>query len=388
MKTEDKTKKHIWIDPNPQAHSSVKDPLAIDAVDHVEIYVANARQSSFYFCKAFGFEPIAYRGPETGHRDSASYVLRQNQAVFIVTAPLRPHNPISFSLLNHGDTVRSIAFTVQDCEAFYHEAMRRGAESVESPNIWEDNKGLIKRAAIKTYGDTIHTIIERGNYQGVFLPGYAAYTRVFQEMPNPGCGLLSIDHIVGNVELGQMERWVSFYENVLGFKQMLHFTDQDISTEYSALMSKVMRNGTGKVKFPLNEPAQGRRKSQIEEYLDFHCGPGVQHIALQTKDIIQTVSSLRQQGVMFLKVPETYYAEVPARVGSIKEDLKKIAELGILVDRDDDGYLLQLFTKPVHDRPTLFFEIIQREGSQGFGVGNFKALFEAIEREQALRGNL
>ncbi len=388
MKTEDKTKKNIWIDPSPSTPLKGDDALALDGIDHVELYVANARQSSFYFCKAFGFEPIAYRGPETGHRETASYVLKQNQAVLILTTPLRPNHPITFSLINHADSVKVIALTVPDCAAFYHEAMRRGAESVEVPNIWEDNKGIIKRASIKTYGDTIHTLIERKNYQGLFLPGFAAYTKVFQPMQTNPVGLQVIDHMVGNVELGQMDHWVSFYENVLGFKEMLRFTDKDISTEYSALMSKVMRDGSGKVKFPLNEPAQGRRKSQIEEYLEFHCGPGVQHIALRTNDIISTVSALRTHGVMFLKVPQTYYDELPARVGSINEDLKKIAELGILVDRDDDGYLLQLFTKPVHDRPTLFFEIIQREGSQGFGIGNFKALFEAIERDQALRGNL
>lgn len=384
-------KVHIpsWIDLTKFAADKISDPLAIEEFDHVEIYSANGRQSAFYYAQTLGLEPVAYRGPETGYKEAASYVLRRRGVTFVITTPIRMTSPIAASLHTHGDTVRAVGLRVPSCEAFYLAAMRNGAESAELPCSWSDSKGTAKRAAIKTYGDVIHAIVERKSYDGPFWPGFVAYTDIFPAMPAVSdTGIDRIDHIVGNVELGKMNQWVGFYEKVLGFSQLKHFTDDQISTEYSALMSKVMTGGIGKIKFPINEPAQGKRKSQIEEYLDFHNGPGVQHIALITKDVIKTVGQMREKGIMFLRVPKTYYDDIPNRVGKIKEDLKAIAEMGILVDRDEDGYLLQLFTKPVHDRPTLFFEIIQREGSQGFGIGNFKALFEAIERDQAQRGNL
>lgn len=379
----------VWLERGAAPSIKGESALAIDGVDHVEIYAGNAKQAAHYYSSAFAFTPYAYRGPETGYREAASYVMRQGDAVLVLTTPLKMMSGIGHQCLVHGDSAHAIALRVPSCEAFYHEAMQRGAESVEPPMIWKDGHGSVKRAAIKTYGDTIHTIVERHSYRGDFWPGFVPYTDLFPALAVPADPLIErIDHIVGNVELGQMERWVTFYEKVLGFTEMLHFTDKDISTEYSALMSKVVSDGSGKVKFPINEPAQGRRKSQIDEYLEFHHGAGVQHIAFRTKDIIKTISALRQRGVQFLHVPGTYYDEAPARVGTIREDLKKLRELGVLVDRDDDGYLLQLFTKPLQDRPTLFFEFIQREGSEGFGIGNFKALFEAIERDQALRGNL
>ncbi|MCO6432554.1 MAG: 4-hydroxyphenylpyruvate dioxygenase [Deltaproteobacteria bacterium] len=363
--------------------------LDIEAVDHIEIYSANARQAAFYYSQILGLTPAAYRGPETGYRDSASYMLTRRDITLVVTGPLQMTSPVAFAVNVHGDTVHSVAFRVKNCVAFYKEAVRRGADSTEVPTKWSDEKGSIIRAKIKTYGDTVHSIVERDSYKGLYWPGFVPYEEIFQCLPEiSDMGLLRVDHIVGNVELGRMDEWVGFYEKVLGFSQMQQFTDQDISTEYSALMSKVMRNGSSKIKMPINEPAQGKRKSQIEEYLNFHNGPGVQHIALITNDIITTVREMKRRGMAFLRVPRAYYDDVPGRVGSIKEDLNKLAELGILIDRDDDGYLLQIFTKPVLDRPTLFFEIIQREGSQGFGIGNFKALFEAIEKEQALRGNL
>lgn len=377
-----------WLSPF-NFKSQTGDPLGLDGVDHVEFYCGNARQAANYYASAFGFTPIAYRGPETGSREVASYVLKQHKLIFVLNSPLRATHPINHYISIHGDGVKSIALKVDDCEAFYYETLRRGAQSVEIPRKFEDQDGELKCASIKIYGDVTLKIIERKNYKGFFAPGFVSYNQIFPNYkPVADVGLVACDHIVGNVELGGMDIWVKFFEDVLGFKQMLHFTDDQISTEYSALMSKVVRDGTGKVKFPINEPAKGRRKSQIEEYLDFNYGPGVQHIAMLTGDIISTVSKMRERGVEFLSVPKTYYDDLVARIGSIKEDLQKIAELGILVDRDDDGYLLQLFTKPVQDRPTLFFEVIQRCGSQGFGVGNFKALFEAIERDQALRGNL
>lgn len=374
-------------------HSSqtkkIKDPVSIEAVDYIEIFAANARQAAYYYSQAFGFTPVAYRGPETGYRDAATYVLRQNKVTFVITSPLSMRHWMSAYVMVHGDTAKDIAFRVADCDAFYEHAIKQGAKSAEPPTEWEDENGTIKRAGIYTYGETIHSIVERKDYKGTFWPGFVPYKDVFPEMPHSSpVGLITVDHVVGNVELGQMETWVKYYSKVLGFTEMKHFTDDDISTEYSALMSKVMTDGKNKIKFPINEPAQGKRKSQIDEYLEFHEGPGVQHVALITNDIIKTVSELKQRGVQFLNVPKTYYEELSGRVGKIKEDIKKLAELGILVDRDDDGYLLQLFTKPVHDRPTLFFEIIQRRGSKGFGVGNFKALFQSIEREQEMRGNL
>lgn len=377
-----------WIDYTGYSPLS-SDPLAIENWDHVEVYCGNARQAAYFYMTALGFRPTAYRGPETGTKDTASYVLTQGESRLVLTSPLSARHPISTQLFFHGDTVHSVALTVPHCESYYHEAMKRGAVSVQPPTLIEDEHGSVKLASIRTYGDVVHPIIERRSYSGSFLPGFAAYDRFFRAPEIiPSVGLIAIDHIVGNVELGKMQEWVSFYESTLGFSQMQKFSDQDISTEYSALMSRVMADGSGKVKFPINEPAQGKRKSQIDEYLEFHNGPGVQHIAFRTSDIIATVSALRSHGVQFLRVPGTYYDQIPQRVGVIKEDLQRIRELGVLVDRDEDGYLLQLFTKPVQDRPTLFFEIIQREGSKGFGIGNFKALFEAIEREQALRGNL
>lgn len=379
---------HI-LDPKGSNSQNIDDPLGIDAVDHIEIFCGNAKQALFYYCHVFGFAAIAYRGPETGFREAATYLARQGSINLLLTSPLRSNHVINSKLSCHGDTVSAVSFTVKNCEAFFWEAIKRGALSAELPTEWSDENGTVRRAAINTYGEVVHCIVERNNYRGLFWPGFVPYTDLFPPIPESKTpGLLQVDHVVGNVELGAMNKWVAFYEKVLGFKQIIHFSEKDISTEYSALMSKVMTNGTGKIKFPINEPAQGKRKSQIEEYLDFHSGPGVQHIALLTQDIISTVTELRRRGMSFLRVPKTYYDEVPNRVGKIKEDLKKISELGILVDRDEDGYLLQLFTKPVQDRPTLFFEVIQREGSQGFGVGNFKALFEAIEREQSLRGNL
>jgi 4-hydroxyphenylpyruvate dioxygenase len=378
-----------WLDPVHSRPAGGSDPLTIDGFDHVEIYTESAKQSAFFLSHAFGFVPVAYRGPETGHRDSVSIALRQGDVFVQLTSSLRSNTPIASFVHTHGFSTRDIAFKVSNCEAAYYEAMRRGAVSVSSPVEIKDGNGSVVHAAIRTYGDTIHSFVERTAYRGPYYPGFADYSGVFPKSVEVAeAGLQNIDHVVGNVELGRMNEWVLFYEKTLGFSQLKHFSDKDISTEYSALMSKVMNGGQGKIKLPINEPAQGKRKSQIEEYLDFHNGPGVQHIAFATRDIISTVSTLRQRGVRFLFVPQTYYDEIPGRVGTIKEDLEQIKQLGILVDRDEDGYLLQIFTKPLQDRPTTFFEIIQREGSQGFGAGNFKALFEAIERDQAERGNL
>lgn len=365
------------------------DPLAIDGFDHIEIYADSARQSAFFLANGFGFEPVAYRGPETGWRESVSIVLQQGEARIQITCPLKATSEIASFVHSHGFSPRDVAFQVPHCEAAYYESIKRGAVSACAPTEIKDDFGVIIHAAIRTYGDTIHSFVERRNYKGVYWPGFVPYSKIFPRAKKINqAGLAAIDHVVGNVELGKMDEWVGFYERVLGFSQLKHFSDKDISTEYSALMSKVMNGGKGKIKLPINEPAEGKRKSQIEEYLDFHQGPGVQHIAFATNDIISVVQTLRDQGVPFLYVPKTYYEEVPGRVGHIKEDLEKLKELGILIDRDEDGYLLQIFTKPLQDRPTLFFEIIQREGSSGFGKGNFKALFEAIEREQAARGNL
>lgn len=377
------------LDPQNFKAEKNSDPLAISGIDCIEIFAANAKITSYYLSHAFGFSPIGYRGPETGYRDGVGYVLAQGDIRLVITGALKPSNEVATEAHAHGLTVRDVALLVPNCEAFYYEALRRGAESIEAPTSWTGDFGEVRRAAIRTYGDLRHSIAERVNFDGFFWPGYIDYKLIAPHAKAiPPMGLEVVDHVVGNVELGEMETWVEFYKKVLGFDEMTHFTDDDISTEYSALMSKVMSDGSGKIKFPINEPADGERKSQIEEYLEFHRGPGVQHLALRTNDIIKTVSSLRASGVQFLRVPSTYYDEVPDRVGKIKEDLKELAKLGILIDRDDDGYLLQIFTKPLHDRPTLFFEIIQREGSRGFGAGNFKALFEAIEREQDLRGNL
>jgi len=365
--------------------STAHDTFPINGTDYIEFWVGNAKQSALYYRAAFGYELIGYRGPETGVRDRASYLLQQDKIRLVITSALGPEGTIAEHVALHGDGVRDIAFWVDDARDAHAKAVERGARSVQAPTVVKDDKGEVIIAAIATYGDTIHSIVERKNYQGHFLPGFVPMTSEF----NPGgVGLKYVDHCVGNVELGKMNEWVGFYERVLGFTNILTFDDKTISTEYSALMSKVMSNGNGRIKFPINEPAQGKKKSQIEEYLDFYRGPGVQHVAIATDDIVKTVRALKSRGVEFLRVPKTYYDTVLQRVGKIDEDLAPLAELGILVDRDDEGYLLQIFTKPVQDRPTLFYEIIQRKGAKSFGAGNFKALFEAIEREQELRGNL
>lgn len=362
------------------------DFLPLKGTDHVEFYVGNAKQAAHYYRSAFGMKLAAYSGPETGVRGRVSYVLEQGKIRFVLTTALVPDDPISGHVRRHGDGVRSIALAVDDAESAYCETVRRGARGCLEPETRRDEHGEVRVSAIALYGDTVHTFVERRNYSGPFLPGYAA-APAEDPVARP-VGLKHIDHMVANVELGEMNRWVRFYEDVMGFRLYQTFDDKDISTEYSALMSKVMANGNGWIKFPINEPAPGRRKSQIEEYLEFYGGPGVQHIAMETGDIVETVSRMRKQGIEFLRVPGTYYEDLEKRVGKIDEPLERLSELGILVDRDDQGYMLQIFTKPVEDRPTLFYEVIQRKGSRGFGKGNFKALFEAIEREQALRGNL
>ena len=363
-----------------------KDFLPLNGTDYVEFYVGNARQAAHYYRTAFGFSLTAYRGPETGTRDRASYVLTQGKIRFVLTTAFDPDHPISELVRLHGDGVHDIALWVDDAESAWRETVERGGRSIRPPETISDEHGEARLASISIYGDTIHTFVERSGYRGVFLPGFVP-VEGGDALARP-VGLKYIDHMVGNVGLGEMDTWVRFYQDVMGFKMFKHFDDKDISTEYSALMSKVMSNGNERVKFPINEPAHGRRKSQIEEYLDFYRGAGVQHIALATGDIIETVGALRRQGVDFLRVPSTYYEDLLARVGPIDEPLAALADLGILVDRDDEGYMLQIFTRPVEDRPTLFYEIIQRKGSRSFGKGNFKALFEAIEREQERRGNL
>ncbi|HET7040458.1 MAG TPA: 4-hydroxyphenylpyruvate dioxygenase [Gemmatimonadales bacterium] len=365
--------------------AAAHDTFPINGTDYIEFYVGNAKQAALYYRAAFGFELIGYRGPETGTRDRASYLLKQDKVRFVLTSALGPEGPIAEHVHRHGDGVKDLAFWVDDARDAHAKAVERGARSVQAPTVLTDAQGEIVIAAIATYGDTIHSIVERKNYRGFFFPGFVPAT---SEFAPAGVGLKYVDHCVGNVELGKMNEWVGFYERVLGFTNILTFDDKQITTEYSALMSKVMSNGNGRIKFPINEPAQGKKKSQIEEYLDFYRGPGVQHIAIATDDIITTVRTLRSRGVEFLRVPKTYYDTVLDRVGKIDEEIAPLAELGILVDRDDEGYLLQIFTKPVQDRPTLFYEIIQRKGAKSFGAGNFKALFESIEREQELRGNL
>lgn len=360
------------------------DFLPLEGIDYIEFYVGNARFALHYFSIGLGFDVKAYCGLETGVRDRYSYVLGQNGTRFLITAPIMAEHSISDQLMLHGDGVKDIALRVRDVDSAYHETTKRGAKGVLEPLTIEDDKGFIRKAAIATYGDTIHTFIDRSNYQGDFAPGFR---KLDKPAPKP-VGLKGIDHVVGNVELGMMERWVEFYKNVMGFSQLIHYDDKDISTQYSALMSKVMQDGTTRIKFPINEPAPGKRKSQIQEYLDYYNGPGVQHIALSTENIIKSVSALRKAEIEFLWVPESYYGTLLDRVAPINEPLDDLKKLKILVDRDDEGYLLQIFTKTICDRPTLFFEIIQRKGSRSFGKGNFKALFEAIEREQAARGNL
>jgi 4-hydroxyphenylpyruvate dioxygenase len=363
--------------------------LPLRRIDHVRFFIGNARQSAYFYRNAFGFDVVAYAGLETKLRHEAGYVLRQGDITFVLASPLSPEHPESRRLILHGDGVQDIALEVDDVSASYEEATRRGAAGVQPPTLLEDEFGVYEYATIKAYGDTTHSFVNRDRYRGIFAPGYRPLDpdryspRTFHPV-----GLKAIDHIVGNVEEGKMDEWVHFYEQVMGFSQLVHFDDKDISTEYTALMSKVVQGGQGRIKFPINEPARGRRRSQIEEYLQYYGGPGVQHIALACDDILETVRALRHNDVSFLKVPPAYYEMLPARIGKIEEDIGDLAELGILADSDEEGYLLQIFTKPVEDRPTLFFEIIERRGSRSFGKGNFKALFEAIEREQARRGTL
>ncbi len=362
--------------------AQMEDFFPVRDVDHLEFYVGNAKQSSYYLARAFGFKIVAYSGLETGNREKVSYVLVQKNMRFVVSGALSSDNRIAEFVKTHGDGVKDVALLVDDVDKAYSEAVKRGAVAIAPPEELTDEDGTLKKAVIGTYGDTIHTLVERKNYKGTFMPGFQ---KVEFNIPFEESGLIAVDHVVGNVE--KMEEWVSYYENVMGFKQMIHFDDDDISTEYSALMSKVMTNGS-RIKFPINEPADGKRKSQIQEYLEFYNGAGVQHLALLTSDIVKTIEVLRANGVEFLDTPDTYYDELTARVGKIDEEIDKLKELKILVDRDEEGYLLQIFTKPIVDRPTLFVEIIQRKGSRGFGEGNFKALFESIEREQERRGNL
>ncbi|MEN9599085.1 MAG: 4-hydroxyphenylpyruvate dioxygenase [Bacteroidota bacterium] len=361
------------------------DFLPLQGTDYVEFYVGNAKQAAHFYKTAFGFQSLAYAGPETGVKDRASYAVRQHKLTFVFTTPLRANNDIADHIYKHGDGVKMLALKVEDAADAWKQTTIRGAKSYMEPQIIKDDAGEVVISGIHTYGETVHLFIERKNYTGVFMPGY----RKWESFYNPiDTGLLYVDHCVGNVGWNQMNKWVSFYEEVMGFRNILSFDDKDISTEYSALMSKVMSNGNGFVKFPINEPAEGKKKSQVEEYLEYYDGEGCQHVALATNDIVTTVTALQSRGVEFLKVPTTYYDDLLDRVGKIDEDLNPLKELGILVDRDDEGYLLQIFTKPVEDRPTLFFEIIQRKGAKSFGKGNFKALFEAIEREQESRGNL
>ncbi len=365
--------------------SATEDFLPLNGTDYIEIYCGNAKQSAYFYRTAFGFQLVAYAGPETGVRDRASYVLQQGKIRLMLTSPMHPDNPITDHIAKHGDGVKVLALWVDDARASWEATTKRGAVSVQEPTVLKDEFGEVVVASIQTYGDTVHTFVERRNYTGAFMPGYQAMDDGYRTEP---VGLLYVDHCVGNVELGRMNDWVKFYEDVMGFKLLITFDDSDISTEYTALMSKVVSNGSGYVKFPINEPAQGKKKSQIEEYIEFYHGAGVQHIAVATNDIIHTVGELRRRGVQFLYVPDNYYDDVLDRVEHIDEDLNELRKLNILIDRDDEGYLLQIFTKPVEDRPTVFFEIIQRRGARSFGKGNFKALFESIEREQALRGNL
>lgn len=367
------------------ASNNVVDFLPLQGTDYVEFYVGNAKQAAHFYKTAFGFQSLAYAGPETGVKDRASYAVRQNKLTFVFTTPLRANNPIADHIYKHGDGVKMLALKVDDATSAWEETTKRGGKSYMEPVKMNDAHGELVMSGIYTYGETVHLFIERSNYHGAFMPGFKAWESHY----NPtSTGLQYVDHCVGNVGWNQMNKWVSFYEETMGFRNILSFDDNDISTEYSALMSKVMSNGNGFVKFPINEPAEGKKKSQVEEYLDFYDGEGCQHVALATNNIVETVTDLQNRGVEFLKVPTSYYDDLLDRVGKIDEDITPLKELGILVDRDDEGYLLQIFTKPVEDRPTLFFEIIQRKGAKSFGKGNFKALFEAIEREQELRGNL
>lgn len=367
-------------------HEAVtKDFLPLKGTDHIEFYVGNAFQAAYFYRAAFGMSLVAYAGPETDVRDRVSYVLQQGKILFVLTSALHPGSEIAAHVQRHGDGVRAIALWVDDAHDAWLATTSRGATSVQEPVEISDKDGRVVTAGIAAYGDTLHTFVERKDYRGVFLPGYRAIAE--DPIARP-VGLLHVDHIVGNVGWNAMNEWVDFYSHVMGFSLYQHFDDNDISTEYSALMSKVMANGNGYVKFPINEPAKGRKKSQIEEYLDYYQGPGVQHMALATQDIVSTVAQMQRQGVVFLNIPHSYYADLQDRIGPIDEPIEELERLGILVDRDNEGYMLQIFTRPVEDRPTVFYEIIQRKGSRSFGKGNFKALFEAIEREQAARGNL
>ena len=373
------------LKPDKKQNTS-NDFLPLEGTDYVEFYVGNAKQAAHYYMSAFGFQALAYAGPETGVKDRASYAVRQNRLTFVLTTPLKTDNPVADHVYKHGDGVKALSLRVNDAASAWKETTKRGAKSHMEPTTLKDDDGELVMSGIHLYGDTVHLFVERKNYRGAFMPGYRPWGNPHFQPTDTG--LLYVDHCVGNVGWNQMNPWVKFYEDVMGFKNILTFDDQDISTEYSALMSKVMSSGNGFVKFPINEPAEGKKKSQVEEYLEFYNGEGVQHVALATNDIVKTVRELISRGVEFLKVPTAYYDDLLDRVGHIDEDLEPLKELGILVDRDNEGYLLQLFSKPVEDRPTLFFEIIQRKGAKSFGKGNFKALFEAIEREQEARGNL
>ncbi len=368
-----------------QSAAAEADFLPLQGTDYVEFYVGNAKQAAHFYKTAFGFQSLAYAGPETGQKDRVSYAIRQNKLTFVLTTPLRAKNPIANHIEQHGDGVKFLALKVEDATSAWNETTKRGGKSYMKPTTLTDDDGEVVMSGIHTYGETVHLFIERGNYHGVFMPGFRKWESTYNP---PDAGLQYVDHCVGNVGWNQMNPWVKFYEDVMGFRNILTFDDKDISTEYSALMSKVMSNGNGFVKFPINEPAEGKKKSQVEEYLDFYDGEGVQHCAIATKDIVATVRDLQSRGVEFLKIPASYYETVLDRVGKIDEDLEPLQELGILIDKDEEGYLLQIFSKPIEDRPTLFFEIIQRKGAKSFGKGNFKALFEALEREQDLRGNL
>ena len=370
--------------PDPRTQKQI-DFLPLLGTDHIEFYVGNAKQAAHYYQSAFGFQSIAYAGPETGQKDKASYVVRQNKITLVFTTALKTCNAIANHVYLHGDGVKIIALLVDNAEMAWKETTKRGGKNFMEPSHLKDEYGEMVLSGIYTYGETVHLFVERKNYRGPFMPGYVQWKSHYKPATT---GLQHVDHCVGNVGWNQMEPWVRFYEEVMGFRNILSFDDEDISTEYSALMSKVMSNGNGFIKFPINEPAEGKKKSQVEEYLEFFNGEGVQHVAMATNNIIETVTKLRDRGVQFLKVPDSYYDDLNDRVGKIDESLSPLKELGVLVDRDDEGYLLQIFSKPVQDRPTLFFEIIQRKGAKSFGKGNFKALFEAIEREQAARGNL
>jgi 4-hydroxyphenylpyruvate dioxygenase len=370
---------------NNTKQNTSTDFLPLQGTDYVEFYVGNAKQAAHFYKTAFGFQSLAYAGPETGVKDKVSYVIQQNKLTFVLTTPLRINNSIADHIYKHGDGVKIIALKVDDAKNAFEETTKRGGKAFMGPTVLKDGNGEIVMSGIHTYGETVHLFIERKNYSGVFMPGFKKWESNYNP---PSTGLLYVDHCVGNVGWNQMNPWVKFYEEVMGFRNILTFDDKDISTEYSALMSKVMSNGNGFVKFPINEPAEGKKKSQVEEYLDFYNGEGVQHVAIATADIVATVTELQKRGIEFLNIPSSYYETVLERVGKIDEDLQPLQNLGILIDRDEEGYLLQIFSKPLEDRPTLFFEIIQRKGAKSFGKGNFKALFEALEREQEARGNL